>query len=106
MTPSDAEAAERAHSGPSIMAVSYVLDDLPRTYQLMKIGLETHNRRRTSLLPVLLLAIAIVVGVAQAGCGGEKELKRDFSALNPERCADGFENCGAGLSQPTAASKP
>ena len=90
VTPSDAEAAERAHSGPSIMAISYVLDDL----------------RRTSMLPVLLLAIAIVVGVAQAGCGGEKELKRDFSALNPERCADGFENCGAGLSQPTAASKP
>jgi hypothetical protein len=65
----------------------------------MKVGLETHNRRTTSLLPVLLLAGAILLGVTQAACGGEKELKRDFSGLNPEKCGGsgrvgGF--CGGG----------
>ena len=65
----------------------------------MKIGLQSLKQRTTSLLPVVVLVGAIVAGAVQGACGGEKELKRDFSGLNPEKCGGsgrvgGF--CGGG----------
>ena len=52
----------------------------------MKIGRQSLKQRTTSLLPVVVLVGAIMAGVVQGACGGEKELKRDFSGLNPEKC--------------------
>ena len=38
------------------------------------------------ILTAIAIAFMLALGITQAACGGESELKRDTSMINPNRC--------------------